>query len=163
MYRLIGLLGTLLVHAAFILALIGPSCTPKKTPPASPEAPIEVRLIPKPDPVKEKAIKQEKGPVPEPAIVAEAEPECQDKTYDGIGMIWSQLSQVVLSVGKGYPAERAGIRAGDQITTLERSANYMDITLIREGVTLSLRVPVEKICFNESTEGGAPTLLPNER
>ena len=152
MNRLLGILGTILVHLIFLLAILSPSCQTKAGSPPPPPNIVEVRLIPKPDPLKAPIEKVEQGDTPKEVAITNVEQECGEHTYEGVGMIWNESQRRVLSVGEGYPAHRAGIRQGDIIANpegLTRDKSYMDIVVLRGNERLEFRVPIEKICYDE--------------
>jgi hypothetical protein len=71
-----------------------------------------------------------------------------DKEYLGIGILHGLRGiDIVIHAPHYYPAYRAGIREGDRIILLERFGDFIHILISRNGVNLSFKVRMEKICF----------------
>ena len=75
-------------------------------------------------------------------------------SYDGIGVQYSQISGVISHVAAGGPADRAGIKVGDEFIT---PVWYMDfkfnqkveIIVKRDNVNLKFNVLIDRICKDE--------------
>jgi hypothetical protein len=147
--RTIGIVGTLAIHIALPVYLLWPRTLPPPPPPPSEDPkPIQVRLIPK------RELSRELKPGEQPGINGAPDPkicENRDLSYEGIGIIHSYGTQLILSAPAEYPAYRVGARVGDMIIELYRieGTRFVFLRVNRHGTYLNFKVPVEQICFNK--------------
>jgi len=148
--RFIGIVGTVLIHIIVPIYLLWPRVLPKPPPPPPPKdepKPVEVRLLPRSQATETKA-------GPEPGVDGSPDPKIcanRDPSYEGIGIIHSFGTDLILSAPAAYPAYKAGLRVGDMIVELYRieGTKFMFVHVNRHGKHLKFRIPVEQICFNK--------------
>jgi hypothetical protein len=72
--------------------------------------------------------------------------------YEGIGILHSFGTEIVISAPAEYPAYRAGIRVGDTVMELYKipGAKAKYVKVHRSGVPdpLEFMIPMEEICFD---------------
>lgn len=90
---------------------------------------------------------------PEPPK-SDGAPECAgDNWYGGIGIVQDERTGILLTVAKGYPAERAGLLVGDRLLTRlnirGEVGTIATVTLVRDGSILQYNIMREKICTEQ--------------
>jgi hypothetical protein len=157
MKRVVGVIGTVLVHATVVLILLwssiikscgdGESSTPSQPPL------LEVRLISKSS--DDISIQSTLGKDSRMGMDGNPDPRiCNDKdaSYIGIGIIYSIFTAVVLSAPSDYPAYKAGIRVDDILLDPHTPADkdgYVIYRILRGKDQLLFRVKQERICYEE--------------
>lgn len=80
--------------------------------------------------------------------------ECKD-FFGGIGVTFDLFDRTISEVHKGYPAERAGIRVGDRLSSIEpirgEPGTKVEILVIRGEQEILMEITREKICLEEIT------------
>jgi hypothetical protein len=149
--RTVGIVGTLLIHLSVLLYLLWPSVHPQPPPPPPPPdepKPVQVELLPR------SVIHEDSKLGPDPGIAGAPDPKIcanKDPSYEGIGIIHSYGTDLVLSAPAEYPAYKAGIRVGDMLVEIYRieGTKFMFVHVNRHGNHLKFKVPIEQICFRK--------------
>lgn len=156
--RLIGIVGTAMVHLAIVIPFFIPACTYKYPPPGHPpgeESKREEMLV-NIMPFKSGDVEAVAPPNPDAITAAEKVDPCPDKTktYEGVGIIYDPNSFRVLKVPADLPAYRAGVRPGDLFLHpypgggTGISDGYANFDFVRKGQQFSLRIKTEMICYD---------------
>lgn len=70
--------------------------------------------------------------------------------YGGIGIMQNETTGEIIHIGKGYPADRAGLRLGDMLLTRDgirgEPGSTVTLMLKRHGQLLQFDIVREKIC-----------------
>lgn len=150
--RVIGIVGTVLIHIIVPIYLLWPKAqVPPQPPPPPPTSKVvSVSLIPQ-------SSSEDSRKGNDPGVDGAPDPKiCADKdpSYEGIGITHSFGTELVLTAPATYPAYKAGIRIGDMVVELYRipSTNMMFVHVNRHGKHLKFKVKREKICFREEDE-----------
>jgi predicted metalloprotease with PDZ domain len=156
---------SVLIHATlfFILSLAGGDGDEKKEEKSSASSSIRVNIVDKPSEKKT----EPKPPVPKnksTIIVQQKKPLEQeyidhkcDEWYGGIGVQYEDMDSGIIShVGKGYPADRAGIIVGDLVVDSEeirgKPGTKVTVKIMRGSKLLIFNMIREKICTNEEKD-----------
>lgn len=154
--RIVGIVGTLVIHLAVLLALQPASIPPPPPPPpgqppGNEEPPekhdrVKVRLLSKSKSDKEYFIAKNRGlnGRPDPRICQAA-----NEQYEGIGIIYSPWTSLVLSAPAEYPAYKAGMRVGDMLVDLKPDVvdGWLTHEVVRHDKRFKFRIHTDKICF----------------
>ena len=146
----LAIIGSLLIHAAFLFVLFSDAGLKHQPPPKQPENNIRVRLLETPvnaPPLdKTRLDKHGKKVYERDEIICSG----KDNTYVGVGLIIQPGADTVIAVPAQYPAYQAGMRVGDFIID-PFSANivngYLDFDVRRDTEILKFHIKVENICY----------------
>lgn len=74
-----------------------------------------------------------------------------DKNYKGIGMIFDDFSNIILTVPEYYPGYKAGLRIGDTILqdSVINTPDTLTLTVKRDNKELKFSISKEKICYKK--------------
>jgi hypothetical protein len=147
----IALIGSLLIHAAFLFVLT--STAGLKPPPPPPKEKerdsLKVELISAAPPSVAKQLKPgDKGYVRDEQMC-----EGKDNTYTGVGIMIQPGSDTVIKAPEQYPAYRAGMRVGDFIIDpfgVDIVDGYMTFKIMRHTEIMEFHIKVENICYKKS-------------
>jgi predicted metalloprotease with PDZ domain len=72
-------------------------------------------------------------------------------SYDGIGVQFNGITGIVSDIAVGAPADKAGIRVGDELITPLWNMQLafgqsLDVIVLRDGKKITLHVVVDRIC-----------------
>lgn len=78
------------------------------------------------------------------------------KYYTGIGIVHNGFFNEISQVASGGPADRAGIKVGDvlaepthRIRNQYSEGTVINVPIIRNGITINMRVTIGKICYDK--------------
>lgn len=151
---ILSVIGSLAIHAIFLIALSinlapPPPPPPPKPPPPTQEKTMKVTLVPL-MPAKAAGV-----PKPGDAGYVRDEKICagKDNTYLGVGIIIQPGSDRIISAPVQYPAYRAGLREGDLLIdpfVSEITADgYLDFIASRNNIPIKFHIKTENICFKK--------------
>lgn len=147
---IIALIGSLLIHAAFLFVLF--SNAGIKPPPKQEKKQdtMKVELITVAPVVVEKNI-----PKPGDKGYKRDEIMCagKDNTYTGVGIMIQPGSDTIIKAPEQYPAYRAGMRVGDFIIDpfgVDIVDGYMDFRIMRHTEVIQFHIKVENICYKKA-------------
>lgn len=146
--RVVGAIGSLIVHALVVLILFWQAPTTEDPPLVDVPNPTAV-LKDKPSDSVEVTIIGETGPPK--ADPSDEACTTSDETYMGIGIIFWPATGIVLKAPPQYPAYKAGIREGDVLSDVHAKADkdgYVTHELNRLGHILTFSAKQELICFH---------------
>jgi predicted metalloprotease with PDZ domain len=137
---------------SLFIFLLFPVVTPPPPPPPPPPdepKPVTVRLIPKEQPSKDPEIlkgnKDSLSYPTDPHICSS-----KDKSYRGVGIIYSYGSNMIVHAPEYYPAYKAGLRLGDFIVNETTEVNgYIDFDVRRGYTKLFFHIKLDNICYND--------------
>jgi len=155
-------LASLIIHIGLILGIASIQQTQQKQQAEQkqgqgqpPRESVKVKIIEKPK--EENKVKMKIATKKEPSKTKVAEPEVKNEEkcpqfYYGIGIYTDPSLCVVTKVYPGYSADRSGIKPGDMILIPNCGSirgtreEEFDMTLIRQGEIINLKINREKIC-----------------
>jgi len=155
MSRLVGVIGAVLIHLTVVAPLLIPSCTPPVTPPPPPTAEHEETIV------QLYIVSQKDEPQP-PQNGDKGQwtgDDCPDvkKIYEGVGIIYDPGTGRVLQAPPSLPAYKAGVRVGDVfVNPYPGGSNGIrdgiaEFDFFRSAERFTVRIPTEKICFEQTT------------
>ena len=156
--KILCILASAVIHSIILGALVYvPEKVIRLQPPPPEKESVVITFIP---PVAESTIAEVEETIAEegsswdtpPAKYPDKKPSCtgKDKSYEGVGFMFSPGTNTVLLVPRYYPAYKAGLRVGDMITNYIVIINgYIDLDLIRGYTKLHLHIKTDKICYDE--------------
>lgn len=125
------LLVSLLLHAALFIFFFKETPPPEPKPQQQQENKVEVKL-------------REVDFIPD---ATEGLIACPD-SYVGVGFKYRLLTGEITDVSPGSPAERVGLRAGDEILEMTNS----DLTLVGEDFSITISRVGQKLTFKMKTD-----------
>ena len=150
MHPVFAVIGSLLIHAAFLLILAMSWVTPPTHKKENNTARIKVELIE----TKPAAKADDNTPLDKHGkkVYKRDEVICsnKDNTYVGVGLIIQPGSDTVVSAPEQYPAYIAGMRVGDFIIDpffVNIINGYLDFDVRRGIEILQFHIKVENICY----------------
>jgi hypothetical protein len=150
MIKIFAVIGSLLIHAAFLLILASSWVTPP--PPKSPPVPqLHANLL---VPKKSTAQQIDKTPVDKHGrkVYKRDEVICSNKdgTYVGVGIIIQPGADRIISAPEQYPGYIAGLRVGDYLVdpfSTHIVDGYLDFDVRRGIEVMQFHIKVENICY----------------
>ena len=148
----IGLVCSVILHTCIFFYLLLPhiSVIPEPMSNFSNESKsLTVRLIPKEQsPDKTEILKGNKSALSYPTDTKIC--SLEDKSYKGVGVIFSPSTKIVIYVTEYYPAYKAGMRVGDSILNdMKETDGYIDFEVRRAYTTLFFHIKTDNICYND--------------
>lgn len=149
----LAIIGSLLIHAAFLFVLLSvaglkpPKPPPPPPPPENNNIRIELLESKKATPPSNPSLDKHGKKVYERDEVICSN---KDNTYVGVGLMIQPGSDTVVSAPEQYPAYQAGMRVGDFIidpffTNIVNG--YLDFDVRRGTEILQFHIKVENICY----------------
>lgn len=151
MQTIIAVIGSLLIHAAFLL-ILSFSWLSAPQPKKPPIENVHVELIETKQPATHPPVDQTPVDKHGKKIYRRDEVICsgKDNTYVGVGIMIQPGSDTVTSAPEQYPAYMAGMRVGDFILdpfSTQIVDGYIDFDVRRNTDILKFHIKVDNICY----------------
>lgn len=158
MKRIIGLLGTLMIHLAVAASFVSCPAPSKPRPQGEDGDKRNITFLE----LKKEVPREPHQSLPETAaptllpIEPPAVMYCEQgaESYEGVGIRYWSRNGVVLEAPPSYPGYQAGIRVGDIILTPNppNVDGYMTFSVQQDRSVISLKIKVTTVCFNVQEE-----------
>jgi hypothetical protein len=146
----LAIIGSLLIHAAFLLILALSWVSPPKEKKESPSSNVRIEIVE----VKQPPPKANTTPVDKHGkkVYKRDEVICsnKDNTYVGVGLMIQPGSDTIIAAPEQYPAYLAGMRVGDFIIDpffTQIVDGYLDFDVRRGTEIIKFHIKVENICY----------------